>query len=202
MKNILIECYNIYAFATIKTEAAVNFIALILLASMLLSAACGSEGTTDVTTSGEEATTPEETTTYTYEYRKKYNDEEVTILNAGDIYNMRAEIDREELTGDSLDDVMFNRCRKVENELGVKLTEVTGHVDGGLADTAQQSILAGEDEYNIMYIPARDLYKFTDGGYLNDLTTFSDLKLDKPWWSQSYNDSCMVNGNLYAAVGA
>ena len=53
-----------------------------------------------------------------------------------------------------------------------------------------------------MYIPARDLYKFTDGGYLYDLTTFDDIKLDMPWWSQSYNDSCTINGSLYAAVGA
>ena len=178
-------------------------ITILLLMSMLLSTfACGGEGgVSDVTTDGE-TTADEVTTSYTYEYRKKYDGAEVTILNAGDIYSMRAEIDREELTGDSLDDVMFNRCRRVENELDVKLTEVTGHVDGGLANTAQQSILAGEDEYNIMYIPARDLYKFTDGGYLYDLTTFDDVKLDKPWWSQSYNDSCTINGSLYAAVGA
>lgn len=62
--------------------------------------------------------------------------------------------------------------------------------------------MSGEDEYSIMYIPARDLYKFTDGGYLCDLTTFPDIKLDKPWWSKSYNDSCTINGQLYAAVGA
>lgn len=175
-----------------------------LLASMLLSTiACGPEGgNSDGTTAGDGTTASEETTNYTYEYRKKYNGATVTILNAGDIYNMRAEIDREEITGDSLDDVMFNRCRKVENELDIKLEEVTGNVDGALANTAQQSIMAGEDEYNIMYIPARDLYKFTDGGYLYDLTTFSDIKLDKPWWSQSYNDSCTINGQLYAAVGA
>ena len=128
---------------------------ILLLMSMLLSTfACGGEGTNDVTTGGE-TSADEVTTEYTYEYRKKYDGAEVTILNAGDIYNMRAEIDREELTGDSLDDVMFNRCRKVENELDVKLTEVTGHVDGALANTAQQSILAGEDEYNIYNVHTR-----------------------------------------------
>lgn len=179
-------------------------ITFLILAAMLLStAACSGSGTVDeVTSTGDEMTTADETTTYTYEYRKKYDGAEVTILNAGDIYNMRAEIDREELTGDSLDDVMYNRCRKVEHELDIKLTEITDHVDGGLANTAQLSILAGEDEYNIMYIPARDLYKFTEDGYLYDLTTFDDIKLDKPWWSKSYNDSCTVNGSLYAAVGA
>lgn len=76
--------------------------------------------------------------TYTYEYSKKYDGATVTILNAGDIYNMRAEIDREELTGDSLDDVMFNRCRKVENELNVKLEEHTAGVDGELANTGSE----------------------------------------------------------------
>ena len=181
-----------------------KIIILMLLASILISTiSCGSEGgNPDVTTGGDDAATQEETTTYTYEYSKKYDGATVTILNAGDIYNMRAEIDREELTGDSLDDVMFNRCRKVENELNVKLEEHTAGVDGELANTAQKSIMSGEDEYSIMYIPARDLYKFTDGGYLCDLTTFPDIKLDKPWWSKSYNDSCTINGQLYAAVGA
>ena len=136
-----------------------KIIILMLLASILISTiSCGSEGgNPDVTTGGDDAATQEETTTYTYEYSKKYDGATVTILNAGDIYNMRAEIDREELTGDSLDDVMFNRCRKVENELNVKLEEHTAGVDGELANTAQKSIMSGEDEYSIMYIPARDL---------------------------------------------
>lgn len=53
-----------------------------------------------------------------------------------------------------------------------------------------------------MYIPARDLYKFTEGGYLYDLTEVDGLQLDKPWWNVEYNNSCMVGGELYSAIGA
>ena len=181
-----------------------KIICLLLLGAMLASVSCGStddDVKTD-TTASDETSTAVESTEFVYEYRKQYNGDEVTILNVADIYSMRSEIDREELTGDALDDVMFNRCRKVENELNIKLNEVTGSVEGELAAIAQQSILAGEDDYDIMYLPARDLYKFTSDNYLYDLMTFDDIKLDKPWWSQSYNDSCTINGSLYAAVGA
>ncbi len=179
-------------------------ITLILLASMLLSTiACGSEGgNNEVTTNGDETTDSNIETEFVYEYKKTYDGDEVTILNAGDVYNMRAELDREEITGEALDDAMYNRCRKVEKELGVTIVESTAHVDDKLAQQQQQSIMSGEDEYNIMYIPARDLYKFTDGGYLNDLTMIDEIQLDQPWWNSSYNNSCMVNGELYSAIGA
>ena len=55
---------------------------------------------------------------------------------------MRAEIDREESTGESLNDAMYERCRTFEDRTGVLIEEHCEHVDTDLANYAMQTILS------------------------------------------------------------
>jgi len=178
-------------------------VSLVLLFAMLVSlSACGGDaeaGTDTTTAASEDTTTAAEE--FVYKFDRKFGGEEFSILNAGDIYSMRAELDREEATGDPLDDAMYNRCRLIEELLEIKITEDTGHVDGELANQQQKIIMAGEDVYDIMYIAKRDLYKFTQENYLYNLLDFSEFNFDKEWWISSYNDENSVGGKLYAAMG-
>ncbi|MBQ8508330.1 MAG: hypothetical protein IJ493_00290 [Clostridia bacterium] len=177
-------------------------ITLLLLFSMLLTASCGGSdtpgndtttaGTTDTTTAAQE---------FVYEFNGDFGGEEFNILNAGDVYSMHAEINREEATGDPLDDAMYERCRYLEEKLNIVIVEETKHVDEELANYAMKIVLAGEDTYDTMYIPARDLYKFTSEGYLYNLLEVDGFNFDGEWWLQSYNDVNSIGGELYAAAG-
>lgn len=183
-----------------------GMLALLTVGTAMLSCgdSAGNEGVTTATpgTSADTAVTDAETDAYNYEYSKTFGGEEIIILNAEDIYSMRAQIDRESTTGEPLDDAMYNRCRLVEEKLDIKLVEETGNPDGPLADKARKAITAGDDVYDIMYIPARNLTNFIEGDFLYDLLDIEALQLEQPWWSKSYNDSCILNDSLYAAVGA
>ncbi|MDD4772063.1 MAG: hypothetical protein PHZ09_00465 [Eubacteriales bacterium] len=187
-----------------------KLVGLFLIGAMLTAASCSKDTNSllkESTESTDNAIESNSEIEYVYKYAKTFDGYEFRILNAGDIYNMRAEINREEITGDALDDMMYNRCRKVEQNLDIVIEETTEHVDSALANRAQQVIVADEDLYDIIYIPARDLYRFIEGGYLYNLLDFDALQLDMPWWSQSYNNSCIITDDrkenrLYAAIGA
>ena len=181
-----------------------RLISLALLCGVILGqlASCGDESvspenTTDVA-SGGETTQIEEPA---YEFSTAYSGSTFSILNAGDVYNMRAEIDREESTGESLDDAMYERCRTFEDLTGTVIEEHCEHVDFDLANYAQKTILAGEDLYDTMYIPARDLYKFTSEGMLYNLLDYDAFNFDEPWWLKNYNDANSIGGELYSAAG-
>lgn len=181
-------------------------ISIVLLLSMLASlTACGGDaGTPSETTSptADTGTTVADSDEISYEFDRTFGGEEFHILNCKDVYSMHAQLDREEQTGDPLDDAMYERCRMLEELLEIKIVEdATYHCDDSLAAQGQKIILAGEDVFDIMYVPARDTYKFTSEGMLNNLLDYDEIQLDQPWWLQSYNDPSTLGGKLYTAAG-
>ena len=97
-----------------------RIISLFLLASLLISAsACGSEAPEKEsadTTAGETTEKPE------YEFPElDCGGDEFTILNTGWVWSMYTLIDVETQTGDSLDDVVYERNRRIEKLFNVKL---------------------------------------------------------------------------------
>ncbi|MBQ8510201.1 MAG: hypothetical protein IJ493_09880 [Clostridia bacterium] len=186
-------------------------IALFLLASMLVAVGCGGTETppaADDTTSG----VSEDTTTAVQEYEYPYPDtgyggEEYHILNMGDIYDMHSVMEREELNGETLNDAIYNRNRLIEQKFDIVLKETVYPVSDtesirALCTTAQNSILAGEDEYDVMYLPMGESVSQITSGCFLDLTQIESLQLDENWWYTSFNEQLTINGALYSAVGS
>ncbi len=137
---------------------------------------------------------------YDYTAAQAYESAPFRILNAEDVYSMHAQIDRESTTGESLNDAMYTRCRTFEEKTGAKLEETGKHVDTELAQFAKKSVMAGEDAYDIIFIPARDLYTFASENALYNLHEISELNLSSPWWISSYNDDITISDNLFVAA--
>ena len=160
--------------------------ALLILAAML--AGCGqtpSSGseTTDVTAPSD---TTEEVTEYAYPYPDTgYGGEEFGILNMADMYTMHCGILRDELNGDVLNDAVFNRNKLIETKFDITLNETLVTDTWELkttAATAQKSILAGDNEFAVMFLPIKGaIGLITDGAFL-DLETVPTVQLDQPWW--------------------
>ena len=168
-----------------------------------MTVSCGNNEATnnDTTTKSDTDTQTQEEVKFVYEFSQDYAGSEFTVLNAEDIYSMRAEMDREEITGEALDDAMYNRCRTLEEKMGIVFVEENENLYG-IAGKAMNLILAGDDTYDAMYITAEDLHQFTSGGYLNDLMQYDAFNFDKEWWHQNYNQANIIDGKLYAAAGS
>ena len=173
-----------------------------LLLALLLAAqtiSCGDSGKnqTETTENSGETTAKADG----YEFSEKWSGRELTILNPYDIYSMHSELDRETQTGEPLDDAMYDRCRKLEEKMGIKIVEDnTPKIDKEVNELALKTIMAGEDQYDIMYVSTNGIYSLSEQEALTDLKTLSGLNLDQSWWQTNYNKLCEMKGSLYAAV--
>lgn len=129
-----------------------------------------------------------------------YNGYELKVLNITNLWDMYVYLDRDELDGEILNDAVYTRNRNLEQMLNFTLNEVTYEGDPGLnqvVETAKKSLAAGDDEYDIMYLPITDVPALMLEGYFYNLKTINELQLDEPWWDQQVIKAATLNNNLY-----
>ena len=120
---------------------------------------------------------------------------------------MYIHLDAPELNGEVLNDAVFYRNRKIEQELNCVIVEKTLENDAAntitrITDHAKTSIMSGEDEYDCMFLPVNTAPDLITDGYLMDLNSIPELNLDAEWWDQDVIDVTTFNGELYFASGA
>lgn len=184
----------------------VSLLTAILLASSGF-AACGQSGagSNETTTAQTSAGQSTESSEYVYPYPASgYNGEEFNILNTSDMWTMHCSVYREEATGDALDDAIYKRNSSLEEKLGIKIKETLTDNDylyGNLLGIARNSVLSGDDEYDIMYLPMHLISSMATEGSFNNLLDVKSVQLDKSWWYSNFNDVMTINGALYGALG-
>ena len=191
------------------------FLAFIMIFSAVLLASCGKEnGGKDKDSKSTEtdaldtldnyiATYDPSTTAVSYvdsEVTTKYDFEghEFKFLNSAPIYYMYIYLDPE-MTGDILDDCCYERNFLVEQEMNITITEETQPFEG-LASYAKTLILTGEDVYDAMYIPQRDLTPLLSENLFYDLLEIEELHTDHIWWDQPMIKRNTVGDRLFFAT--
>ena len=106
----------------------------------------------------------------------------------------------EEETGDIISDAVFKRNETVKALLNCEITS-TETSTGGYETEAMSSILAGDDQYDIILPHTRASFAYAIQNTLINYNDVKTLHLNKPWWSQDIIDSCNVNGNLFVLDG-
>lgn len=184
----------------------------VLLAAMLTSPmlfSCANEETKETTPADTTGTT--DTTTTETEDSWQYPDvdyagAEYRVLNFDELWDMYIHMDATELTGEVLNDAVYNRNRKIEDALNCKIVEKTITNGGGsltlLTDEAKNTVVAGSDEYETMQLPVNQDISVVTSGYLMDMKAVDGLNLDETWWDQDVIKSTTLNGKLYFASGA
>lgn len=111
----------------------------------------------------------------------------------------------EELSGDVLNDAMYNRNHTVDERLNVKLSfnwhETTWNSRTEELSYYTSAIMAGDDAFDIVSYIAHLLPSVCTDGSMYDLRSLEYMDLSKPWWTQFYNQAATVNGKLYFATG-
>lgn len=172
--------------------------ALLLLSALLIS--CGGEAGT--TTPEETDTAPvtqavTEDTEYRAEYLPEvdYNGYEYRIIGYSDSYP--PVIEKE--TGAIIDDAIYRRNQKVEEQYNIKLTPTMYPFTDYLkvSEFVTKAGRAQSDDLDLACMIFRDAYNAVLEGIVPPATALPIVDLeatDRPWYNQSMNDSITIDG--------
>jgi hypothetical protein len=108
-----------------------------------------------------------------------------------------------ELTGDILDDAIYNMNKAVEDKLNVILNFYNSEVPTSDTGTEVQKLLLADDTtYDLFHVVQWNAAKLAaDGLYLN-IKNAPYLSLDEPWWDGRYMKEMTIGEDaLFALVG-
>ena len=105
----------------------------------------------------------------------------------------------EEETGDIIKDAVYRRNETVKALLNCDITCIESSSSN--ADDALNTILAGDDQYDVIFPHTRVAFNYAVQDSVHDFTKISTIDLTKDWWSQDIIESCTVNGHLYVLDG-
>ena len=105
----------------------------------------------------------------------------------------------EEETGDIINDAVYRRNETVKNLFNIDITAIES--SSASADDALNTILAGDDQFDIIFPHTRVAFSYAIQNAVVDFKSISTIDLTKEWWSQDIVDSCSVNNHLYVLDG-
>ena len=179
----------------------------IFAAFLLLSAvSCGNDGSAENTqktsdtdtaaqTESETATSPIDTLE-----SADYDGYEFRILSMDFTWQAYDYCVAEEITGEAVNDAIYNRTTAVADTLNVKFTEQRVG-DGAACPEVRKTASASEDAYDLAFMNIGQSNALATEVLLLDLNTVKTIDLTKPWWVKSYNDYFSLNGKTYATFG-
>ena len=106
-----------------------------------------------------------------------------------------------DITGDTIQDAIYERQLAIEERLNIKLEEsiiTSPDVSQKLMEVAMQS---GEDGYDLGIVPTDHALKMYTQNYVYDQTTLENLDLNNPWWEQNFNQDVNVGPKRYITFG-
>ena len=177
-------------------------VGLLILSSLASAVACGSDTpkteTNDVNTSD---TTSEPVT----DYLEQYNGtdlEGATYTFAVYTTEQYPNYAGDELNGETVNDVQYNRDVFVESTYNVNLEYIT-HVDGSIVNTIRSQVQAGDTDIDcVMSQMSGMLSTLSTEGMLYNLYNVEGLDLEADWWSQSMNREFTIQNKLFTTTGA
>ena len=207
-----------------KKNTIIRLVAFLMLAAMMVSAfaSCANTGSTDETTAGNsgnantEAPVEETTTDPTVDkngYKKddipedlKFN-ETINLLVWDDVEHEEFEIAYEDLSGDIVEQSLYDRNSTVEERLGLTLNfiRVNGNADNvsGFTAYVNNSVSINAKEFDVIGCYSLTLAKCASSGYLFNMLDdeCEYLNFEQPWWSELLLEQATFGDNLYFASG-
>lgn len=107
----------------------------------------------------------------------------------------------EDLTGDIVNDALYERERTVEERLGVSLEWIFAKGAWGnreqFAQTVEQSVNAGSQDYDLVVAYNLTPPVMAIKGILENLNEMKYIEPEQPWWPQSFVEQAVYDGKLY-----
>ena len=160
-------------------------LALVLtLSALLFAVSCGTTDDDTVTTGA--ATSAETETSLAYDtVEKEKFDREFTILTREDTLE---QFEVEKLTGDLLDDSIYERNATVANDFDIEIVVFNKSYDQVMV-TMQSQVGSGLNDFNLYTGHKFAFTSCAQNGYCYNLSTIASMDLSQPWWDQN----CLEN---------
>ena len=105
----------------------------------------------------------------------------------------------EDLNGETLNDALYNRERKVEDNYNCLIEELPS---SDVINTFKNSVTAQDSTFDTSMIFDAEVANMLTGGYVMSWNTLSDLDLSNPWWDNASTEQYNFNGIQAAVSGA
>ncbi len=107
----------------------------------------------------------------------------------------------EELSGDLLDDSIYERNKVIEGDFGIKIVAVEGGGYDNVNNTLNLQATSNLDEFD-MYIGHKYSYNSSVlNGSCYNLATIDTMDLYQAWWDQGCRENLTINDGTYVMVG-
>ncbi len=174
-----------------------------LLICLLSLTACGEVQQEETQKTDDTAATPTETEAETISLTPNWDAVEKTNLNGisidiacpGASLTYYDALDVEEITGDQLNDAIYNRNRALEEQMDFKLNALPGT---GAASALVASVTAGSGDWDLaLALIQGNGATLLKQGYLRSFNSLENVDMTMPWWDQSAIDTMAVNGQMF-----
>jgi len=106
-----------------------------------------------------------------------------------------------ETNGTPVNDAVFTRNTRIEETYNVRITGNDAPVSHSIYNPAMNSILAGDQAFDVSASYRRDATKMMMEGVLLNLRETEYIQLDQSWWNPFYNAEASILGRQYYALG-
>ena len=103
-----------------------------------------------------------------------------------------------ESTGDVLDDAVYDRNAMISERFNITFSEETSDN----TDTARNTILAGDDAYDVINTRCATAWTYAEEGLLVPVDELAYIDLTKAYWDKNINECLTIGDKMYFAVGA
>lgn len=105
----------------------------------------------------------------------------------------------DELTGDPVNDAVFNRNSTIESKYDIKI-EVTESPIVGYVNEVSSVMNLNTDEYQLIYSRGNEFSSFIGKKHFRNVLDIDYLDFEKPWWDSNFTDSLSINGKAFGAI--
>lgn len=183
---------------------------LLALMTLLLAVSCGTSGQTDDTTAQADTTaaTPDEPVDTTPANERDtlpdvmFTGEDYTILSRK---NTAYEIEADAITGDLVNDAVYERNATVSQRFGVNIKVVTQPGEWTDRATFVEHVgnvyMSGSAAYDLIMTHSAYIVDIGTSGYAYDINDLGEIDLSKRWWCPEYTNNVNINDMIFSAVG-
>lgn len=126
---------------------------------------------------------------------------ELNILHVeSGLWNMNTSLAPTDYTGDIISSAVFSRNEYVQDLYNCYITEHNDVTFYDMASRISTLVMSGQCPYDAAYSEGSSVNQLVSQGMLENLYSYSDLQLDKSWWSQIVNKESTLGSGKYQTL--